>query len=307
MLGRTMALTLLAGLGLAGSTPAQEPEVPDQARRTLGEVLEASSPSDWRTLEPANTLYLELPAGRVVIELAPWAAPRHIENIRTLVRDGHFDGGAIVRSQDNYVVQWQVAGADEAEEGEPLDLGDAATTLPPAFQLPAEGLPFTPVPDPDAYAPAVGFTHGFPVGRDPAAGTTWLAHCYGVVGIARGEPGTGNGSSLYVVIGHAPRHLDRNLTMAGRVVAGIEHLSTLPRGTAPLGFYDDPARRVPIRSARLGAQLAPADRVQLELLRTDTPTFEAVIAARRHRGEDWFVHPTDRIGLCNVPLPVRGR
>ncbi len=292
----SVALVCLVG-GMVGEGEAQEPESPP----TLGEVLEASSSSDWRGLEPENTLYLELPDGRVVIELAPSFAPRHVANIRTLVRGGHFDGGAIVRSQDNYVVQWQVAG-----EGETPSLGDAATALPPEFVVSADGLPITPLPDPDTYAPVVGFTRGFPVGRDRLAGTTWLAHCYGVVGVARDvDPGTGSGASLYVVIGHAPRHLDRNLSMVGRVVDGMALLSTLPRGTGPLGFYADTARRVPIRSARLGSQLPPGDRAPLELLRTDTPTFEAVIDSRRHRGESFFVHPTDRIGLCNVPLPVR--
>jgi peptidylprolyl isomerase len=281
-------------MGAAACT-AQEPEP-----ATLGEVLEASTAADWRPLEPDNTLYLELPTGRVVIELAPSFAPRHVANIRAMVRAGLFDGGAIVRSQDNYVVQWQ------AREGDSLSSGTIATALPQEFEVSSDGLSFTPLPDPDPYAPAVGFTDGFPVGRDPATGMTWLAHCYGVVGVARDvDPGTGSGASLYVVIGHAPRHLDRNLSMVGRVAAGMELLSILPRGSGPLGFYEDPERPVPIRSARIGSQLAPGDRAPLELLRTDTPTFEAVIAVRRHRGEDFFVHPTDRIGLCNVPLPVR--
>jgi len=110
---------------------------------------------------------------------------------------------------------------------------------------------------------------------------------------------------MYVVIGHAPRHLDLNVTLVGRVVQGIEHLSTLPRGTGALGFYEHPGQYVEIDSMRLGSEIPKADWQDLEVLRTDTPTFEALIESRRNRHESWFASPTGRIGLCNVPLPVR--
>src|SRR2546430_10145090 len=61
--------------------------------------------SDWRALDPSNTLYLELPAGRVVIELAPQFAPHHVANVEALARGHYFDGLAVMRAQDNYVVQ----------------------------------------------------------------------------------------------------------------------------------------------------------------------------------------------------------
>ena len=62
---------------------------------------------------------------------------------------------------------------------------------------------------------------------------------------------------------------------------------------------------MPIVSVRLGSELPEPQRAQLELLRTDTQTFRDLIAVRRVRTESWFVEPTGRIGLCNVPLPVR--
>ena len=51
--------------------------------------------------------------------------------------------------------------------------------------------------------------------------------------------------------------------------------------------------------------LPEAERLAVELLRTDTATFQALIEARRHRAETWFIDPADHIGICNVPLPVR--
>ena len=116
---------------------------------------------------------------------------------------------------------------------------------------------------------------------------------------------SGGGTELYAVIGHAPRHLDRNVTLLGRVVQGIEQLSTLPRGTGALGFYEQAKQRVPLRRVRIVADLPAAQRPALEALRTDTTTWAAYVDARRNRHEEWFIEPTGQIEVCNVPLPIR--
>lgn len=270
---------------------------------TSAEVLAASAAADWRPLDPENTLYLELTSGRVVLELAPAFAPNHVANIKTLVREGYFDGLAILRVQDNYVVQWGDP-AEDARRQRPIR--SAKASLPPEFERPLAGLPFTPLPDGDVYAPEVGHAGGFPAARDPASGQAWLAHCYGALGVSRGDTvDSGSGAGLYVVIGHAPRHLDRNITLAGRVVQGIDLLSALPRGHGPLGFYEKPSQHVRIKAMRVAADVPAPRRTELELLRTDTPTFAAWVASRRNRREAWFAQPTGHVALCNVPLPVR--
>jgi cyclophilin family peptidyl-prolyl cis-trans isomerase len=283
----------------AAAGPADKP-------LTTTEVLAQSTPADWRPLDPENTLYLELASGRVVIELAPRYAPRHVANIKLLARENYFDGLAIVRAQDNYVVQW---GDPEEAAAKQRPMKKAQRTLPAEFAhaLTAD-LPFTPLPDGDVYAPEVGLSEGFPAARDTKSGKAWLAHCYGMLGVGRDVGAdSGSGAELYVVIGHAPRHLDRNVTLAGRVVQGIERLSTLPRGTGPLGFYEKPEQYVPIKSIRVAADVPPAQRSELEVLRTDTATFAAFVAARRTRLDSWFVEPTGRVELCNVAVPVRVR
>ena len=139
-------------------------------------------------------------------------------------------------------------------------------------------------------------------------GRAWLVHCYGMVGAGRdNDVDSGGGTELYVVIGHAPRHLDRNVTLLGRVVQGMELLSTLPRGTGPLGFYEKPEQRVPIKSVRVAADVPEAQRTELEVLRADTPSFAAYADARRSRHEEWFKVPAGRVDICNVPVPVRAR
>jgi peptidylprolyl isomerase len=266
---------------------------------TTAEIISHSTVSDWRPLDPQQTLYLELPAGRVIIELAPQFAPKHVANILALVREGYFDGLAVMRVQDNYVVQW--GDADNKRE-----VRTAKKTLNAEFDRPAKGVPFTALPDPDTYAGQVGFSNGFAAARDSAAGTAWLAHCYGAVGAGRDtDANSGGGTELYSVIGHAPRHLDRNVTLVGHVVKGIELFSVLPRGTGNLGFYEKPGERVPLRSVRVAADVPEAERTPLEIFRTDTPAFAALVEARRTRTDEWFKYKVGRVELCNVPIPVR--
>ncbi len=289
------------------ATPAAKPAAAPAAKpayKPWPEILAESPASDWRPLDPENTLYMELPAGRVVMELAPGFVPLHAANIKTMVREKYFDGLAIIRSQDNYVVQW---GDPEEDEAKAKPLGTAKPKIDPEFSVPVSAAtPFHKLPDGDVYAPQVGFGDGFPAARDAKGKQTWLTHCYGAVGVARGnDPQGGSGSGLYVIIGHAPRHLDRNVTVVGRVVQGIELLSTLPRGTGALGFYEKPEQRVPIASIRIAADVPAAERTELEVLRTDSKTFDAVTEARRNRRDDWTVNPAGHIELCNVQLPVR--
>jgi peptidylprolyl isomerase len=267
---------------------------------SMAEILAHSPASDWRPLDPGNTVYLQLAKGRVVIELAPRFAPHHVANIRTLIREGYFDGLAIVRVQDNYVVQW-------ADPDQKRPLGAAAPTLKAEFDRsldPSE--PFTPLPDADTYAPTTGFADGFPAARDPVAGKTWLTHCYGMVGVGRdNDADSGGGSELYAVIGQAPRQLDRNVTLVGRVVEGIDLLSSLPRGTETLGFYKTPAEQVRILSVRMADSIPPEQREHLEALRTESATFAELLENRRFRKDDWYKVPAGRIDVCNMPLPVR--
>jgi peptidylprolyl isomerase len=294
-------LTLVALLAEAGL--AAEPA--KRKSPTMAEVLAASKPSDWRPLDPENTLYLELTNGRVVIELAPDFAPQHVANVKALARERYFDALAIIRSQDNYVVQWADPDSEKPEHARKIQ--KAKRTLPPEFDRALDPkVPFTRLADGDVYAPEVGFSGSFPVARDPKTGKMWLAHCYGMVGAGRDVAAdSGGGTELYAVIGHAPRHLDRNVTLLGRVVQGMDLLSALPRGTGALGFYGKPEQRVPIKAIRVAADVPTAERSALEMMRTDTPAFQELIESRRNRPEEWFQARAGRIELCNVPLPVR--
>lgn len=290
---------------LVGIAHAQAPAKP----QTMADVLAAAKPSDWHALDPAQTLYLDFAAGRVVIELAPAIAPHHVENIKALVHEKYFDGLNFLRSQDNYVVQWGDPHADARAEDKdkPRPIKTAQRTLKAEFTIPlSDKLPFTALPDRDGYAPQTGFSGDFPAALDPSAKTAWMTHCYGTLGVGRDlDADSGGGTELYVVIASSPRWLDRNITVVGRVVQGMEILSTLPRGTGALGFYEKAEQRLSIKSIRLASDVPAGERTNLEILRTDTPTFTALIEARRNRKDDWYKVPAGYIDVCSVPIPVR--
>ena len=271
----------------------------------MDQVLAASKPSDWRVLDPQNTLYLQLPQGRVVIELAPQFAPKTVANIKTLVREKYFDGLDVLRVQDNYVAQWGDPNADDAARRR--SLGKASAKVPAEFEIaPGKDFTFTPLPDRDGWAPQSGFAYGFPAAMDLKTQQAWLTHCYGTIGVGRDVAAdSGNGAELYAVIASSARWLDRNITVAGRVVQGMEFLSSLPRGHGDLGFYTKTEHPVPIKSVRLASDLPAKERSNLEVLRTDTPTFAALVESRRNRHDEWYKVPAGYIDVCSVPLPVR--
>lgn len=304
-LNHLTTLAIAAAIGAAlpslhAATIRAPAELP--AKQTVADVIKASTPADWRALDPANTLYLEIAAGRIVIELAPEFAPKHVANIKALVAEQYYDGLAITRAQDNWVAQW-----GDPDEKNPKPIKHAQRTLPGEFTVPMKTISsFTRLPDVDGYAPQVGHSNGFPSARDPKSGTAWLTHCYATVGVGRDVGSdSGGGTELYAVIGQSPRHLDRDITVVGRVVSGMPLLATLPRGAAPMGFYDSPDKNVPITSVRLASDVPPEQRVRMEVMRTDSAAYQAVLEAQRNRGGPWSKVQAGHLDLCNAPIPVR--
>ncbi|MEO6281436.1 peptidylprolyl isomerase [Roseateles sp.] len=299
-----LATAGLLSTALAAPKPAAKP----LPKKTAQEILAASPASDWRALDPENTLLMELASGQVLIELAPRFAPAHAANIRALARGGYWNGLAILRVQDNFVTQWGDPDGEDAAKAKSLPAG-AQAKLPSEFSVSIDAIGktagFTRLPDPDGWAPRTGFSQGFPVASDPKTGKAWLTHCYGMVGAGRSDAvDSSNGSELYVVIGQAPRGLDLNITVVGRVLKGMELLSALPRGTAAMGFYEKPEQRTGIQRISLLAELPPAERPALQVLKTESATWTQLLDARRYRG-GWFVHSPGHIEVCSATVPTR--
>jgi peptidylprolyl isomerase len=270
--------------------------------KTMQEIIAASTAADWRTPDPNNLLIMDIASGRVVIELAPQFAPEHVTNIRSLAKQGYWNGLAIIRSVDNFVVQW---GDPNEDPKLAKSLGIAKAKLSAEFAINGfDKKTFHAVSDNEGWSKTAGFVAGFPAASNGKQ--TWMAHCYGNVGAGRGNADdSSTGTELYVVIGQSPRWLDRNITSVGRVLQGMEYLSSLPRGSGPGGFYEKTEQYVPIKSIALASALPETQGVNLEVFRTDTPAFDALVAASRNRNDDFYHNPAGYIDLCNIPIPVR--
>ena len=265
---------------------------------TPTDVIAAAPDSVWRAIPADDLLVLDLKSGtRIVIQLAPAFAPVHVANIRQLARSHWWDGAAIYRVQDNYVAQW---GHNDERKMPP-----GVVAKPPAeYDRPAKGLTVTPFLYRDAYAPATGFAGGWPVAvRGDRAN---LTHCYATVGVGRDlAPDTGTGGELYAIISGAPRALDRNIAIVGRVISGIEAMSSLPRGPAPMGFYKDRSSDTPIATTRLASDIAAAERPSFDVMDTTSPTFARLVRLRANRHDAFYERPAGGVDLCASPVPVR--
>jgi peptidylprolyl isomerase len=295
-----------------GTRSSREVDLPQPAQNrvpakvlSMVDIINQAHAAEWRTIDSNSVLRMRSSRGDVWIELAQAFAPLHAQNIRTMARERYFDNLAITRSQDNFVVQWGDPNAENVAQKK--SLGSAQAKLPAEFTIAMDQIEdFTLLPDRDGYAREVGFSNGFHVGRDRKDKLIWPAHCYGVVGAGRDvAPDSGSGAELYVVTGHAPRQLDRNIAIVGRVIAGMENLSTAMRGPAPMGFYTDPNERSGIESIRINSDLPKEEQRQFRALRTDSASFLMLVEARRNRRDDWYLRPAGFIDLCNVPLPVQ--
>jgi peptidylprolyl isomerase len=278
---------------LVGAAPAK--------KLTPTDIVAAAPASAWKTIDPDDLLVVDLKnGGRVVVQLAPAFAPVHVANIKALANGNYWDGATVYRVQDNYVAQW---GRNESDK--PFPAGVAAK--PPAeYTRALKGLRITPLGSADPYAPGAGFADGWPIAYSPKARWANLAHCYASVGVGRDlSPDTGTGGELYAVIGHAPRQLDRVIAVVGRVVDGIDKLSSLPRGTEALGFYKDEAQYVPIAAIRLASAIPAGERPAYEYMDSSSPAFAAYLKLRANRDDDFYIRPAGGVDLCNVQVLVR--
>ena len=268
---------------------------------TPTDVIAAAPASAWKPIPADELMVMDLQnGGRVIVQLAPLFAPVHVANIQALARSNYWAGATIYRVQDNYVAQW---GQNESEKPWPAGV----VPKPPAeYTRPLKGLRVTPLGHDDSYAPRAGFVDGWPMAYSPRGGWANLAHCYGSVGVGRDlAPDTGTGGELYAVIGHGPRQLDRNIALVGRVIEGIDKLSSLPRGTGPLGFYKDKAEYTPIARIRIATEIPAAERPSYEYMDTSSRAFARYLHLKANRNDDFYRAPAGGIDLCNATVPVR--
>ena len=276
-------------------------------------VANAQDDLVWNTLEPDNTVYLELQEGTVVIELNPVFAPKTVKHLKELMEDQFYRGLSFYRVIDGFVAQ----AGDESD----LDESRHAASLKAEFEIDWplkpedkeeaknwQPMSWTLVQEDDMFAPYTGFIDGFPAARDrKKAGKAWLTHCPGTVAMARSTDPDSGGSDFYIVIGQAPRYLDRNLTVFGRVVWGMDVVQRIKRGPAlENGIIEKDLDRTWIKRMRLASSMDNDQRLNIWVADTNGKGFEKMLKQRRNRSNKFFHHkPPKVLDICQVPIPVR--
>ena len=278
---------------------------------TVSMARAADDAGDWRKVDPDNLVLIDTKYGETAVELAPSFAPRHVERMRALIRAHFFDGLAFYRVIEGFVAQGG-AGEDTAStKDKPADpeIEKKWPKLKAEFERPvAGGARFTPLGSPDLFARQVGHVDGFPVGRDPKTRTQWMIHCAGTFAFARDNDADTATTEFYIVIGEAPRRLDRNLSAFGRVIDGMQYLQKLERGDPAVdnGVIADKSRQDKIVSVRLASDIPETERLGYEVMRTDTKAFAAWKAKKKNPAPGFYIRqPPPILDICLSPVPAR--
>ncbi|MEI5639162.1 MULTISPECIES: peptidylprolyl isomerase [unclassified Pseudoalteromonas] len=278
-----LLLTML-GAALAGNALAQE-----QSNRSPSEIVAAASDADWQRLDPENILQISLATGPVYIALNPQLAPNHVKNIKALAREDFYTGLSMYRFVENFVAQ----GGDMEGKKAPKQ-GKKAITQEFVYHSESP-LTITSINAIDGYAANSGFLNGFAVAQNEQGTQTWMTHCTGAFAMARGNDVDSGGTEFYVTL-TPQRYLDKNTTVFGQLIAGMEHIQKLDRA---------PTADKPFNLIKQVSVLADLEkRPQFKRLKTDTALFAELIAARKHRVGEWFVSRPNHTDVCSVTVPV---
>lgn len=286
---------------LAGCSHDTPPDVPEEQAlpRTVGEIMEGAPADAWRTPDPENLVYMDVPGGRIIIELSPDLAPHHVAQMKTLVREGYYDGLDFYRVVHGFVAQ----GGDESGD---KSKGSAEPILAAEFEEPwRDDLAWMEHPYKDGYADRVGYLNGFPAGRDMDDGTVWLTHCTGAFAFGRDNEADTASTEFYIPL-QPQRYLDRNLTVFGRVLVGMDVVQAMKRGQfGSGGVIENKDDWTPILKVQMAADVPEAERVPVQVMDTNSETFRELIGARAARSSEFFHFQHWYVDLCQMPIPVR--
>lgn len=165
--------------------------------------------------EPENTMVIELKDGDVKVALRPDLAPKHVEQIKKLVRQGAYDNVAFHRVIGGFMAQTGDVQFGDMENGFDPNLAGRGGSDEP--DLPAE---FSDVP-----------------------------YVRGVVGMARSDDPDSANSQFFIMFGAAPS-LNGQYTVVGQVESGMEHVDAIKKGNpVDNGMVSNPDRMVKVRIA----------------------------------------------------------
>lgn len=243
----------------------------------------------WRSLDPANTLVIDTSKGRMVIEMRPEMAPKAVERIKLLTREKTYDGLQFHRVIAKFVAQ---TGNPNNKDGG----GTSYPNLPPemVFRLPYQAFSQFAQNSSDASAGFIGSVpfQALPVTeaiqKSNGALRSWGAHCTGVAGMGRNEPRDSANSELYFML-DASRRLDRDYTVFGRIVIGLDVLLSIQHG-------EPPANPDIMKSVHILTDLPEKERPQV-LVASDAAMRQLIDQTRQKKGADFSV--------CDIEIPAK--
>ena len=251
----------------------------------------APGAADWRSPDPNDVLVIDTNKGRILVEMLPEVAPKHVTQVRALAHEGFYDGQRFFRVIDKFMDQ----------TGDPQNNGQGGSSKPNlpgefTFRRGAE-LPF--VMAADQTVAEVGFIKSLPVmsqsmmlaamTKDQKV-TAWGLYCQGVMGMARDStPDSGN--SQFFLMRYPYPSLDKNYTAWGRVIAGLDVVRDIKVGE-PVA---DPQDRMD--HVRLLADIPEASRPKIRVIDPKGPWFRAeIVRVRAAKGADFTA--------CDIEIPA---
>jgi len=260
------------------------------AATLLAGAATAATPG-YRPVDAENTLVIDTNKGRVIVEMYPELAPQHVERMKTLTRQGFYNGLKFHRVIEGFM----------AQTGDPKGTGEGNSSLP---NVPGEfiirrdtTLDITPLKTERGIL--TGYVKALPVQsqvNDLMAITkdskveTWGLYCSGTLGMARaGDPNSAN--SQFFLMRSYTDALERKYTAFGMTLVGLDVVRKLKLGEPPV----DPDVMTKVQVL---ADMPEADRPKIEVMDTHSPEFAAVIEAKRK------LSPAGLTG-CDVPVPVK--
>lgn len=280
-LALSMAATLIAPMAAVAQTP------------------------EWREVAPENLLVMETTEGRVLIELYPEVAPQHVERVRTLARQGFYDGVPFHRVMTGFM----------AQTGDPTGTGEGGSGLP---DLLAE-FTFRRGPEP-AFAPVsgsdqsmrrptggqVGIFGALPISTQPDGqmfvtrdgrvdAVAWF--CPGVVGAARTASNVNSSNSQFFIMTGSQMSLNGQYTVWGHVVGPMDAVLALEPGDGQTGMVPE-ADRDRMTRVRIAADIPQGERPTARVLDVRSQRFQQLVEERRAAGGS-------RFSVCDLTLPAQ--
>lgn len=297
----TVAALALSVSACAAEAPQDTNAAPQSATATAAPAGLNAPDSAWRTVEPENLMLIGTDYGTIGVELFPEIAPKHVAQIKSLVRSNFYD----------YITFHRVIEGFMNQTGDPKGDGTGDSDLPDieaefTFRRPAS-MPITLVGaqavdprSPTAGELGVGFYNGLPVASQPA-GQAMLTkdgkvaafglHCKGVTSMARsGNPNSGN--SQFFLMRDTASHLDTQYSIWGNTVMGRDILTAIKVGNAGEGDFVPDA----MKTVRMASDIEDAPVVQV--LKTDTPAFQRYLKSQKKADGSY---PE----ICDLSVPTR--